>query len=143
MPGKKPIKKQMKDLAQHPVVLRVTDDTNPELLERRQYSPPFCKAFSQKFTILKETDQFKFTVDKEAQKQLPNIIENSVQKIEGLKTADVARQHRLVVLPVVAIAQFDHQAAGAPEKLFPVGVGRQGRAVAGQAQTEGLGQAVH
>jgi pyrophosphate--fructose-6-phosphate 1-phosphotransferase len=73
-------------LLKNPVVLSVTDDTNPELLERRQYSPPVCKAFSRKFTILKETDQFKFTVDKEAQKQLPNIIDNKVQKIEGLKT---------------------------------------------------------
>jgi len=88
MPGKKPIKKQMKDLAQHPVVLRVTDDTNPELIERRQYSPPVCSAFSREYTILKETDEFKFTVDKEAQKQLPNIIGNKVQKIESLKTAD-------------------------------------------------------
>jgi pyrophosphate--fructose-6-phosphate 1-phosphotransferase len=88
MPGKKTIKKQMKDLAQHPVVLRVTDDTNPELVERRQYSPPVCSAFSREYTILKETDEFKFTVDKEAQKQLPNIIGNKVQKIESLKTAD-------------------------------------------------------
>jgi pyrophosphate--fructose-6-phosphate 1-phosphotransferase len=71
-------------------VLSVTDNINAELLERRQYSPPVCKAFSQKFTILKETDQFQFTVDKEAQKQLPNIINNNVQKIEGLKTADAS-----------------------------------------------------
>ena len=90
MPGKKTIKMEMKDLSQHPVVLRVTDDINPELLERRRYSPPVCSAFSQKYTILKETDQFEFTVDKEAQKQLPNIIGNKVQKIEGLKTADAS-----------------------------------------------------
>ena len=90
MPGKKTIKMEMKDLSQHPVVLRVTDDINPELLERRRYSPSVCSAFSQKYTILKETDQFEFTVDKEAQKQLPNIIGNKVQKIEGLKTADAS-----------------------------------------------------
>ena len=63
MPAKKTIKMEMKDLSQHPVVLRVTDDINPELLERRRYSPPVCKVFSQKYTILKETDQFTFTVD--------------------------------------------------------------------------------
>ncbi len=90
MPGKKTVKMEMKNLLKHPVVLSVTDDTNPELLERRQYSPPVCRAFSLKFTILKETDQFKFTVDKAAQKQLPNIIDNSVQKVEGLKTADAS-----------------------------------------------------
>ena len=90
MPGKKSFKMQIKDVLKHPVVLKVTDDVNPELLERRQYAPPVCKAFSRKFTILKETDQFKFTVDKAAQKQLPNIIDNRVQKIEGLKTADAS-----------------------------------------------------
>ena len=81
MPAKKSIKMEMKDLSQHPVVLRVTDDTNPEMLERRQYSPPVCNAFSREFTILKETDQFKFTVDKEAKKQLPNIIDNKLDSI--------------------------------------------------------------
>ena len=64
----------MKELSQHPVVLRATDDINPELLERRGYSPMVCSAFSQKYTVLKETDEFEFSVDKEAQKQLPNII---------------------------------------------------------------------
>ena len=90
MPGKKTAKMEIKGLLQHPVVLKVTDDTNPELLERRQYEPPICEAFSREFTILKETDQFNFTVDKEARKQLPNIINNSVQKIEGLKAADAS-----------------------------------------------------
>ena len=90
MPGKKTFKMEIKDVLKHPVVLKVTDDVNPELLERRQYPPPVCKAFSRKFTILHETDQFKFTVDKAAQKQLPNIIDNRVQKIEGLKTADAS-----------------------------------------------------
>jgi pyrophosphate--fructose-6-phosphate 1-phosphotransferase len=90
MPGKKTVKMEISDVLKHPVVLSVTDDTNPELLERRQYSPPVCNVFSREFTILKETDRFKFSVDKEAQKQLPNIIENKVQKIEGLKTADAS-----------------------------------------------------
>jgi len=90
MPGKKKMKMKMKELSQHPAVLRATDDINPELLERRGYSPRVCSAFSQKYTVLKETDEFEFTVDKEAQKQLPNIIDNKVQKIESLKTADDA-----------------------------------------------------
>ena len=53
MPGKKTVKKGIKNLLQHPVVLKVTDDTNPELLERRQYEPPICEAFSREFTIIK------------------------------------------------------------------------------------------
>ena len=88
MPRKKT--PELKDVLKHPVVQRVTDDVNAELLERRQYKPPVCKAFSQKFTTLKQTDAFKFTVDKEAQKQLPNIIDNKVEIIQGLKTVDAA-----------------------------------------------------
>jgi len=46
MPGKKTVKMEINDVLKHPVVLSVTDDSNPELLERRQYSPPVCKVFS-------------------------------------------------------------------------------------------------
>ena len=88
MPGTKSIKTN--DLLKHPKVSKVTDNVNPELLERRQYSPPVCNAFSQKFTRLQQADEFTFTVDKEAQKQLPDIIDNRVQKIQGCNTADAS-----------------------------------------------------
>jgi hypothetical protein len=51
---------------------------------------------------------------------------------ERLEVGDVARQHRLVVLAVVALAQLDDGAAGLQEQLLAVGVGGQGRAVARQ-----------
>jgi hypothetical protein len=54
-----------------------------------------------------------------------------------------ARQHRLVVLLVVALAQFHRQAAGALEQLLAVGVRGHHGAVAGQRQAQRLGQAVH
>jgi pyrophosphate--fructose-6-phosphate 1-phosphotransferase len=88
MPGKKPM--SVPDLLKHAKVLKVTADASAELLERRQYSPPVCSALSQKFSRLQPTDEFKFTVDKEAAEQLPDIISNTVQKIEGLETADAA-----------------------------------------------------
>jgi pyrophosphate--fructose-6-phosphate 1-phosphotransferase len=88
MPGKKALK--LEDILKHPKVQKVTDDVNAELLERRQYKPPICDAFTQQFTILKETGQFKFKIDKEAQKQLPNIIGNKVQKVEGVQTAEAS-----------------------------------------------------
>ncbi len=75
-------------ILKHPKVQEITEDTNAELLERRGYLPPPCSALSKKYTLLIEADQYKFTVDKEAQKQLPHIIDNKVQKIVGLKTAD-------------------------------------------------------
>ena len=85
MSPKKALK--LADILKHPKVLKTTDDISAELLERRRYSPPACTAFSKKYTLLKETNRFKFTVHKEAEKQLPHIIGNKVQKIVGLKTA--------------------------------------------------------
>ena len=76
------------ELLNHPTVLKVTDNVSAELQDRRQYSPTICKALSKKFSRLQPTDEFHFTVDKEAQKQLPDIIDNTVQKIQGLSTAD-------------------------------------------------------
>ncbi|MDJ0984981.1 MAG: 6-phosphofructokinase [Desulfobacterales bacterium] len=86
MPEKKSI--QIKDLLKHPQVLKVTDNVNAELLERRQYSPPVCQALTKKFSRLQQADGFQFSVDPEAQKQLPDIIGNTVQKIQGLDKAD-------------------------------------------------------
>ena len=74
------------DILKHPKVRQTTDDISAELIERRRYSPPTCAAFSKKYTRLDETDQFKFTIHKEAEKQLSHIIDNKVQKIVGLKT---------------------------------------------------------
>jgi pyrophosphate--fructose-6-phosphate 1-phosphotransferase len=78
------------ELLKHPKVRKVTDNVNAALQERRRYSPPVCKALSKKYSRLQPTDDFHFTVDKEAQKQLPDIIHNTVQKIQGLSTADAA-----------------------------------------------------
>jgi len=86
MSGKKAINTE--DILNHPTVQRVTDNINAELMERRNYSSPACDAFGRKYTVLKETDLYKFTLDQEARRQLPDLIENKVQMIEGLDKAD-------------------------------------------------------
>jgi pyrophosphate--fructose-6-phosphate 1-phosphotransferase len=64
-------------------VKKVVDDVNRELAERREFQPPICNVFSQAYTVLEETDQYRFTVDKEAERQLPHIITNKVQVVRG------------------------------------------------------------
>jgi pyrophosphate--fructose-6-phosphate 1-phosphotransferase len=86
MSAKKALKLQ--DILKHPIVQKVTDDVNAELLERRHYQPPVCHAFTQRLTVLKETDRFKFKIDMEAQKQLPNIIDNKVLRVQGVESAE-------------------------------------------------------
>ena len=76
------------ELLDDPTVLRVTDNINPEMQDRRNYSPPTCNAFHHKYSILTETDRYRFTLDPEARRQLPDLIENKVQLIEGVDEAD-------------------------------------------------------
>ena len=63
--------------------------------------------------------------------------------LERLEARDVARQHGLVVLLVVAPREIDDQVAGLDEQPLAVGMRRQHRAVARQRQAQRLGQAVH
>ncbi|MBW2409013.1 MAG: 6-phosphofructokinase [Deltaproteobacteria bacterium] len=78
----------LKQLLNHPTVQRVIDNVNPDSSERRDYSPPVCAAFEKPYTVLKETDRYKFTIDNAARKQLPNLIDNRVQVIEGVDEGD-------------------------------------------------------
>ena len=88
MPGKETI--NLEAILNHPQVKKATDDINPELLERREYRPPQCEVFFKPYTVLRETDDYCFELDKEAEKQLPNIIGNKVQLIEGQDSVDDA-----------------------------------------------------
>src|SRR5450830_525494 len=62
---------------------------------------------------------------------------------ERLDIGNIARQHRVIVVAVVTLAQLDDGPAGLEEQLLAVGVGRQGRTVARQGEAQGFGEAVH
>jgi len=82
------------DLLKHPKVQEATNNINRELVERREYVPPKCKAFENPYTLLKDSDRFKFNIDKEAKKHLPDIIHNKVQTIEGLDSPEASFRDR-------------------------------------------------
>ena len=86
MSGKNSV--NLEKILNHPQVKNAIDDINPELRERREYRPPHCEVFTMPYTVLQETDEFRFELDREAEKQLPNIIGNKVQLIEGRDTGD-------------------------------------------------------
>ncbi len=88
MPGK--MSATLADLLKHPEVQKVTDNINPELIQRRKYIPPISDVFSALYTVLEETDKYKFTIDREAEKQLPGIIKNKVQTIAGVESPEVS-----------------------------------------------------
>jgi len=86
MKDKVPIR--IEDLLKNPEVKKATSNINKDLVERRENIPPKCNVFTSSYTILKDNDHFKFSVDREAGKQLPGIIDNKVQSIVGLDSPE-------------------------------------------------------
>ena len=82
------------DLLKIPEVQRTTSSISPELIERRGYVPPKCKVFESAHTILEDNDRVKFTIDREARKQLPGIINNKVQTITALDSPEESFKER-------------------------------------------------
>jgi len=68
-------------LLNHPKTGNVTSDVNTETIERRSFSPKKIKIFSSKYTNIKDCPEYKFSSDREAQKLLPDIINNTVQHL--------------------------------------------------------------
>lgn len=83
-------KPSLESLLRHPDVERVTSRVNPELLERRAYVPPRCAVFAHPHTALEADPGFVFSIDREAERQLPGIIHNPVQRVVGVSDPDDA-----------------------------------------------------
>jgi len=73
-----------KNLLSNPEVMKITGNINQEIIERREYRPPVCNAFTRPFTVLKENNDFNFKIHIEAAKHLPKIIDNKAQDVEGI-----------------------------------------------------------
>ncbi|WP_022668488.1 6-phosphofructokinase [Desulfospira joergensenii] len=86
-PGPKP-----ESILNHPLVKEAVADINPENIERRSFIPQKIKVFTTGDSCLEEKEEFKFTLHKEARRILPDIIDNSVQKI--VDPGDSARDQK-------------------------------------------------
>ena len=62
-------------------VKAVITDISPEMAARRRFVPERCDAFTGDFTAVHTVPGFKFFVDKEAERCLPDIINNMVQQV--------------------------------------------------------------
>ncbi len=71
------------NILNHPDVRTATDNINRNLTDRRSFGIQECPIFADPFSVLENDSQYKFTLDREACRQLPDIIENPVQKILG------------------------------------------------------------
>ena len=80
----------LQEILTHPQVKKVLNDRNAEVVERTTYELPQCSVFAHPYTVLAETDEYRFELDQEAARQLPGIINNKVQLIEGRDSVDEA-----------------------------------------------------
>ena len=84
----------IEDLLKNPEVKKAAGNINQELIERRTNIPPKCDVFTSSYTVLKDNDDFKFRIDREARKQLPDIIDKKVQSIVGLDSLQESFKER-------------------------------------------------
>ncbi len=84
----------IEELLKNPEVEKAASNINQELIERRENIPPKCDVFTSSYTVLKDNDDFKFSIDREARKQLPDIIDNRVQSIVGLDSPEESFKER-------------------------------------------------
>jgi diphosphate-dependent phosphofructokinase len=84
----------IENLLKNPEVEKAASNINQELIERRKYIPPKCDVFTSSYTVLKDNDEFKFSIDREVRKQLPDIINNKVQSIVGLESPEESFKQR-------------------------------------------------
>ena len=75
-------------LLRHSDIQEVIRADNEVLRERRSSKPEICRVFSASYTGLKTDLRYRFEVDREAHKQLPDIINNSVQAIVNVDSPD-------------------------------------------------------
>ena len=73
--------KSLEFLLNHAKTGDVTSDVNAQTIERRSFSPKKIKIFSSKYTNIEDCSEYKFKNDRQAQKVLPDIINNQVQRL--------------------------------------------------------------
>ncbi|MBF0301807.1 MAG: 6-phosphofructokinase [Desulfamplus sp.] len=81
-------------LLNNPNIETAIADINSETLDRRAFVPQICKVFSNSFISLEDQPQYRFTINREAQKQLPDIIHNHVEKLVcGLSDNEAGKRY--------------------------------------------------
>ncbi|MGD9006710.1 MAG: 6-phosphofructokinase [Desulfobacteraceae bacterium] len=75
-------------LFKHPEVQQAISTTSAVRLARSAYQPALCDIFSNPYTFVESVDDYRFDINPEAQRQLPNIIDNKVQIIKGCASLD-------------------------------------------------------
>ncbi len=80
--------RSLNEFLAHVDMSKVTASVNPALAERQAYQPPRCDAFMGTYTRMRTDSTFQFTLDNEAQRQLPDMVKNQLTRIEAADALD-------------------------------------------------------
>lgn len=83
----------MRVLLKSPGIQKAVSPESESILSRRAFRPPVCDVFTGKYTRTDSVDAFRFEIDPEVQRQLPDIISNKVQTIAMENNPDSAAAH--------------------------------------------------
>ena len=87
--------KQIEDvILQHSEVRGVIRPDSEVLRVRLRNNPEICSVFTAPVTGLKKDCRYRFEIDREARKQLPDIIDNKVQCLEAVDSPDAGLQEQ-------------------------------------------------
>jgi diphosphate-dependent phosphofructokinase len=70
-------------LLENPAIRKATSPHSESVQDRCSYRPQICKVFQSDFTRISPVDHFRFEIDPEARRQLPDIIDAKVRLIDS------------------------------------------------------------
>lgn len=76
------------ELLKNPEVQKAVSATSAGWTARSAYQPALCDIFNNPHATVESVDDYRFEIDPEARRQLPNIINNKVQVIKGCASLD-------------------------------------------------------
>ncbi len=78
----------METILKHPEIQKLTNNESPEVRVRHDFVSPRCGVFKKRYAVLESDSRYRFQIDPEAKRRLPDIIDNPVQTIVGTDVAD-------------------------------------------------------
>jgi pyrophosphate--fructose-6-phosphate 1-phosphotransferase len=80
----------VEELLERSTVREAIGTVNRELIERTKSQPQVCDVFSHPYSVLKVDERYRFEIDKEAGRQLPQIIDSPLQAVFGVDELDAS-----------------------------------------------------
>lgn len=86
-------------LLRNPEIQEIVSSTSQVMQARRAYKPSICSVFQSEATVLETNGKYRFEVDPEAKRELPNIIGNKVEVVaSGKQTEQNSKAYKIGIV---------------------------------------------